>query len=590
MKIAKYIIGLGLMAGAAALPSCTDLTETVYSQVMTQNYYNTKQDVINAVFRPFEHMYCCIWMRQESEELPGDHLITPTRGTWWYDGGIWEDAHRHQWDDITKGDWLTEYEQFYVGICQCNIVLDDLNRLDPASFGFSTAEFDAFKAQLRCMRAWGYLRLINTHRNCILATTSDASVNETPEARSQVPPQQLFDFIESELKDFCLDALPAKSGSAGTGIQQGQFTKGAAAAFLVRLYLNSEKWTGQARWQECIDMCKRITSGEFGYYALAENWYEPFDWNNETCNEVIYGFPGKYGKTSWHLQNDRRTVYGRSLPYGCEYYLGIEGNGARNPKYALSPSYDNQQPRQLFDYKLGMVTQKFAKYPGDIRYRQYRNTSNNTREGMFFLEGKIPNSGVTGGYAKNPDNQYVIYLRDQVGRFEGNAEAGYIANPLYRESKLGNGDFNSGLYFVKYPFYPFAGGFYIESDFTEARLAEIIYSQAECMLRLGQADEAGKLLNSVRKRNYEDFNSAIAYRPEGNVVLDMEEMLDEWGREFLGESRRRTDLIRFGRFQEAWWDKPQDPDDHYEIFPFSQTQLEQNEYLRQNPGYPDIVR
>lgn len=45
-------------------------------------------------------------------------------------------------------------------------------------------------------------------------------------------------------------------------------------------------------------------------------------------------------------------------------------------------------------------------------------------------------------------------------------------------------------------------------------------------------------------------------------------MLDEWGREFLAESRRRTDLIRFGRFQDAWWDKKRDADTHYELFPF----------------------
>ena len=55
---------------------------------------------------------------------------------------------------------------------------------------------------------------------------------------------------------------------------------------------------------------------------------------------------------------------------------------------------------------------------------------------MFFMEGKIANSSISGGYAKNPDNQYVLYLLDQVGRFEGNAESGYIANPNYQESKL----------------------------------------------------------------------------------------------------------------------------------------------------------
>ena len=58
MKITKYIIGLSMMAGTVlGLPSCTDLSETVYDQVMAKNYYNTKQDVINAVFRPFEHIY-----------------------------------------------------------------------------------------------------------------------------------------------------------------------------------------------------------------------------------------------------------------------------------------------------------------------------------------------------------------------------------------------------------------------------------------------------------------------------------------------------------------------------------------------------
>lgn len=77
MKITKYIIGLGIMAGTViSLPSCTDLSETVYDQVMSQNYYNTKQDVINAVFRPFEHIYESIVRRHEHEELTGDQLIS----------------------------------------------------------------------------------------------------------------------------------------------------------------------------------------------------------------------------------------------------------------------------------------------------------------------------------------------------------------------------------------------------------------------------------------------------------------------------------------------------------------------------------
>lgn len=583
----KHIVNifrLSTVAATVLASSCTDLSENVYDQVMSKNYYNTKNDIIQAVFRPFEHAYCSEYDFYEREELTADQFITPTRGTWWYDGGKWETLHRHAWTSIDEGwSWTGNWNSCYTGIGQCNLVLDDLSSLDPADFGLSAEEFDGFRGQLRTMRAYLYIRLLNDYRNCVLTRTSDAGVNNLPDNRKQVTPQVLFDFIESELKT-SVDVLPVKTGTNGPGNSQGSFTKGAAAALLVRLYLNAEKWIGTDHYQDVITWCQRIRKGEFGQYTLAENWWEPFDWNNETCNEVIFGYPASYGTTSWHMQNSPRTFYGRTLPYGSANYLDVEGNGERNPKYALSPSYDNSNPRQLFGYKLGTPVQKFRKYAGDKRFRQYRNTSVNTREGMFFLEGKIPNKS---GYAKDPDNKYELYLRDQVGQFLGTAEEGIISG-TGKESKLGNGDFNSGLYCVKYPFYSFTGGYYIESDMTIIRYSEIYYSEAEALLRTGQADEAGKLLNEVRKRNYETFDSSIAYEPEGSVKLNLDEMLDEWGREFIQEGRRRTDLIRFGRFQEEWWDKPQDTDSHFELYPISRQALQQNRYLKQNPGYEEI--
>ena len=51
MKIFKYLVSAAL--GAATMTSCTDLDETLYDQVGTQNYYNTKMDVVRATFRPF---------------------------------------------------------------------------------------------------------------------------------------------------------------------------------------------------------------------------------------------------------------------------------------------------------------------------------------------------------------------------------------------------------------------------------------------------------------------------------------------------------------------------------------------------------
>ena len=76
-------------------------------------------------------------------------------------------------------------------------------------------------------------------------------------------------------------------------------------------------------------MCARITKGDFGYYAVAQNWYEAFDWNNDTSNEVIFAFPSSYGMNHWHMLQNHRTVYGRSMPYGSANYLDIEGDGER---------------------------------------------------------------------------------------------------------------------------------------------------------------------------------------------------------------------------------------------------------------------
>ena len=95
------------------MTSCTNLDETLYDQVGSQNYYNTKQNVIAATFRPFEHAYWSIQSRHVLNELTADQLITPTRDGWWDDGG----------------DAQTEWNGCFQGIMQCNVVIEDLEKL-----------------------------------------------------------------------------------------------------------------------------------------------------------------------------------------------------------------------------------------------------------------------------------------------------------------------------------------------------------------------------------------------------------------------------------------------------------------------------
>jgi hypothetical protein len=70
------------------------------------------------------------------------------------------------------------------------------------------------------------------------------------------------------------------------------------------------------------------------------------------------------------------------------------------------------------------------------------------------------------------------------------------------------------------------------------------------------------------------------------VTLTEDELLDEWGREFFAEGRRRTDLVRWNKFSTGvWWDKTADADNHTEIFPIPRDFLGADHNLKQNPGY-----
>ena len=152
---------------------------------------------------------------------------------------------------------------------------------------------------------------------------------------------------------------------------------------------------------------------------------------------------------------------------------------------------------------------------------------------------------------------------------------------------MNTGDHNSGWHFVKYPIYSDEDAGKREADYNEIRLAEIYYSLAECKFKANDVDGAAKLLNAVRKRNYpQDTWAEYLYKPEGTVTLTQDELYDEWGREFLAEGRRRTDLIRWGLYcTEEWWDKKPDADSHWDIFPIPRDMMGADHTLKQNPGY-----
>ena len=575
-KLYKYAALLAVPAALMTASSCTDLSETLYDQVASNNYYNTKNDVIRAVLRPFEHGFWSIQNRHVLNEESADQLITPTRGDWWDDGGRWARLHRHKWL-VTNGEAQSEFNGCYQGIGQANKVIEDLDKLSASKFGFSEDEFKNLRAQNHVLRAWFYIRLLDAFRNIYL---SQSFYDQSKNSKEQVPPKEIFDFIEKDLKE-ALPELAKKTSLGGNGKLEGQWTQAGAAALLVRLYMNAKVYIGEDHFADAEQYAQDIIDGKYGTYAVADRWDAAFDWDNENCDEVIFAFPSS-GETHWHYKGD---MYWWSVPSKANDWLHDTKSreGSHNIKYSASPSYNPKGEK--YNYELGMPIAQFKKYPSDVRLKMYKNLGNGRREGMF-IYGKIQYTDDNGNtqYLKDHHDQYTLDLRDAVGKFGGTDGSKWLDKAA---SRLEDGDDNSGWMFAKYPLYSdYEENQQFEADYCEVRLPEIIYSLAECKLRKGDTSGAAKLLNSVRKRNYPSSDwSTVLYAPEGAATLDMKEMLAEWGREFFAEGRRRIDLIRFGKFGNAWWDKDADADNHTEIFPFHTEILNTHTGMKQNPGY-----
>ena len=567
-KILKSALFVVLLVVAG----CTKLDETLYDRITSENFLQTKNDVTRDFLRAFEHSY---WSIQGNnlfamQEDPGDQIMTANRQGDWFDGGQYQRLHYHTWtpnDGYTDGGW----EALYQGVDLATNSLEDLEAIqNPEKFSMTQAELDDMIAELHTLRAWLYIRLFDLYRNIEIIT----KVKGESEGQPQSTPQETFDFIEKELKE-AIPKLPTNDQLGENTI--GRWTKGGAAALLVRLYLNSKVYTGVERFNDCAAMCQDIIDGKYGTYQLEDRWDAPFDYTNGQSKETIFGFPGSFGLTHWQYTIDMQFGL---LSYQVPRYFGFTDFGDANPKFGLQPGHDVDSAEYTF--KLGKPVVKFFNYPDDYRLKLYRNLGNSKREGMF-LFGYLPYINASGKQdtVRGNKGSYPLFFRDQVGMFLDAKPGTKIAD---KESDMNHADHNSGWFMAKYPYYPSDDPNKISSAWAEIRLAEIYYSLAECKYRAGDKAAAAVLLNAVRVRNYPPGSPSL-YKEDGSQ-LDDQEMIDEWGREFLAEGRRRTDLIRWGVFNTGtWWDKQPDADNHTEIYPIGQNVLNSSHQLKQNPGY-----
>ena len=103
-----------------------------------------------------------------------------------------------------------------------------------------------------------YWYLLDLYRNVPLVT-EDSAIGEKV-LPSQVTPQELYDFIETELTE-CVDDM--LDPVVGYSQQYGHANKAAAWSLLSRLYLNAKVYIGQEKYTECIDACKKVIASGY---------------------------------------------------------------------------------------------------------------------------------------------------------------------------------------------------------------------------------------------------------------------------------------------------------------------------------------
>ena len=561
MKL-KHIIAVTVGAAALCAPSC-DLDEKFYSEVTPDTFFTSPESTYAVLCRPFTHWKWYIGAdRWYLQELTTDEMVCPKRGSDWYNSGEYYRLHYHTWSPDDRFV-VNTYDGTTGGISRALEAKSDLQGVDYNAIGLN----DAVKAdhinQLNAITAYFYMRGLDYFGGMPIYYSVDDDLCARSTAR------ETYAHIETLLKD----AIPALSKKTTLGASEdGYIKQAAAAALLAQLYFNAVAYIGEEHFDECAEICRDIIGGVYGTYELDKTWYGPHCFDNNTSPEVIWTVPSENSKVEWNW------YFKYFYHYSSYEYFGLETAGYNG--VMLTPSLD-PQGRYYTQWKLGNPYQKFN--DKDLRKKPYRYLGSRKYEGMFLVGDQTnPNNPSQQCLGQKEYSGKVINLVDQVARF---SEVGTKYNSVAElTSTMADGEENSGVRLVKAP-QPNLDDKLLRwnPDCPVIRLSEIYYMLAECELRAGDKKTAAGLINQVRGRNFEggaDPNPVTADN------LDEYRMLDEWMIEFLGEGRRRTDLIRWDKFvTESWWDHTPLNDKNKNLFPIPNSAISANNLIEQNPGY-----
>ena len=467
-----------------------------------------------------------------SNELTTDEAICG-----WGDEGI--PSYCHNTYDASHPMLRGYYYGLCIGITFCNQYLQVFSDYNPT-----------MTAEVRFLRAFQFYLLTDAFGNIPFATTISG---DNPEQYTRA---QVCEFIEKELKAITgedasdnatvlNDPKPKKYGEAG----YGRVDKAAAWMLLSRIYLNSEVYTGTPRWQEAADYAKKVMDSAYKLHTVG------YDANGRQFTAYQMLFMGDNSKTDAAyeavfpvIQNGTRTTsWG-----GTDFLICSTADGDMHPN-----RYDETEVNGLYNNSAWSGNRA---RPELVR--------------LFFPNDDAP-SGHAYDIAEIAEDDRALFETE--GRYlnvddESNFKYGYAVAKF--NNFMCDGSKGSDITF------PDTHLFYM-------RVAEAYLTYAEALTRMNgdvAPAEAVAAINAIRGR---------AHALQRNRYT-LDQILDEWGREFYFEGRRRVDLIRFNKFggdtgYEWQWKggvyAGRDFEAFRNVFAIPTDDLIANSKLTQNPGY-----
>lgn len=335
--------------------------------------------------------------------------------------------------------------------------------------------------------------------------------------------QEATEFIISEL-NAVMPNLPTKAE-----VGSERVTQGAAQALLAKVYLNHEVYTGEPAWAEAIQHADALINS--GVYQVTDDYWSMFQWNVAEHPEFILRVP----------MDDAVDM----------------GSGSVWVNFTLHYN-------QLF----GTYT---STWNGPSTTSTFFDTWGTENDARFYDDRIVSQTGFNQGFLVG--QQYGV---------NGQALTQRNGDPLIFVPEMGlqSSPENAGIRVIK-----FAPNPNTERQFSSAndvpimRISDIYLIRAEARFRNGNTAGALEDINYIRQRRSAEGSTLPLLT---SITLD--DILNERGYELYWEGLRRQDLIRFGRFTDAWQEKPAS-DETKNLFPLPTAAVDVNENLTQNPGY-----